>query len=76
MDVPPSDAPGMPTRAELAAYYCSRTQVAVDDWVFYEVFGLFRLAVIMQQIYHRFHLGQTTNPAFKDFVDNTEDPTE
>ncbi|MDQ6618075.1 MAG: phosphotransferase family protein [Actinomycetota bacterium] len=63
----PSDAPGMPTRAELAAYYCAQTGRVVDDWVFYEVFGLFRLAVIMQQIYYRYHHGQTTNPAFQDF---------
>jgi aminoglycoside phosphotransferase (APT) family kinase protein len=63
----PSDAPGMPTRAELAAHYCSRTGLTVDDWVFYEVFGLFRLAVIMQQIYFRFYHGETTNPAFADF---------
>jgi aminoglycoside phosphotransferase (APT) family kinase protein len=63
----PSDAPGMPTRAELAAYYCARTGMVVEDWVFYEVFGLFRLAAILQQIYYRFHHGQTTNPAFKDF---------
>ena len=28
------------------------------------MFGLFRLAVIMQQIYYRFHEGQTHNPAF------------
>jgi aminoglycoside phosphotransferase (APT) family kinase protein len=63
----PSDVPGMPTRAELAAYYSSRTGLVVDDWVFYEVFGLFRLAVIMQQIYYRYHQGQTTNPAFQEF---------
>jgi aminoglycoside phosphotransferase (APT) family kinase protein len=29
--------------------------LAVDDWVFYEVFGLFRLAGVAQQIYDRFH---------------------
>ena len=29
-------------------------------------FGLFRLAVIAQQIYYRFHHGQTTNPTFRD----------
>jgi aminoglycoside phosphotransferase (APT) family kinase protein len=63
----PSDVAGMPTRAELASYYCSQTGLVVDDWVFYEVFGLFRLAVIMQQIYYRYHHGQTTNGAFKDF---------
>lgn len=63
----PSDAPGMPTRAELSEYYGARTGRVVDNWVFYEVFGLFRLAAILQQIYYRFHLGQTTNPAFQDF---------
>jgi aminoglycoside phosphotransferase (APT) family kinase protein len=63
----PSDLPGMPTRAQLVARYAERTGVAVGDWTFYEVFGLFRLAVIAQQIYYRFHHGQTSNPAFKDF---------
>jgi aminoglycoside phosphotransferase (APT) family kinase protein len=63
----PSDLPGMPTRAEVVEHYASRTGLAIGDWTFYEVFGLFRLAVIVQQIYYRFHHGQTTNPAFKDF---------
>jgi aminoglycoside phosphotransferase (APT) family kinase protein len=63
----PSDHPGMPTRAELSAYYCAKSGLAVDDWTFYELFGLFRLAVIIQQIYYRFFHGQTTNPAFEDF---------
>jgi hypothetical protein len=31
------------------------------------VFGLFRLMVILQQIYRRFVLAQTTNPRFADF---------
>jgi len=35
--------------------------------VFYEVYGLFRLAVIAQQIYYRYHHRQTRNPAFKRF---------
>jgi len=35
--------------------------------VFYEVYGLFRLAVIVQQIYFRYHHKQTNNPAFKNF---------
>jgi aminoglycoside phosphotransferase (APT) family kinase protein len=63
----PTDIPGMPTRAEVASYYSAQTGLTVDDWTFYEVFGLFRLAVIMQQIYYRYYHGQTTNPAFKDF---------
>ena len=63
----PSDLPGMPTRAEIVERYAERTGVAVRDWTFYEVFGLFRLAVIAQQIYYRFFHGQTSNPAFEHF---------
>lgn len=62
-----SHLPGMPTREEMVARYLERTGLPVDDWRFYEVFGLFRLAVIAQQIWARYRSGQTTNPAFKDF---------
>ena len=63
----PTDLPGMPSREEVVAQYCQATGRTVEDWPFYEVFGLFRLAVIVQQIYLRFDRGETTNPAFKDF---------
>jgi aminoglycoside phosphotransferase (APT) family kinase protein len=57
----------MPTRAEIVARYGERTGVGAAAWTFYEVFGLFRLAAIAQQIYYRYHHGQTRNPAFKRF---------
>ena len=38
-----------------------------EQWRFYEVFGLFRLAVIAQQIYYRYFHGQTTNEAYAIF---------
>ena len=60
----PSDLPGMFTRNEIVAYYRERTGLDTAAWPFYETFGLFRLAVIVQQIYYRYHHGQTTNPAF------------
>ncbi len=63
----PTDLPGMPTRAEVVAAYAERSGLAVDDWLFYEVFGLFRLAVILQQIWARYVHGETTNPAFAAF---------
>jgi len=63
----PTHAPGMLTRTEVVAYYGQRTGWRVDHFDFYEVFGLFRLMVIIQQIYRRFVLGQTTNPQFKGF---------
>jgi aminoglycoside phosphotransferase (APT) family kinase protein len=63
----PTDAPGMLTRQEVIEHYCERTGLAIDDWSFYEVFGLFRLATIIQQIYKRYHLRQTRNRTFRHY---------
>ena len=58
----------MLTRSELVDAYLERSgRTRPDNWTFYEVYGIFRLAVIIQQIYYRYHKGQTTNPAFKNF---------
>jgi aminoglycoside phosphotransferase (APT) family kinase protein len=63
----PTHLPGMLTRDEVVEYYSRRTGLTIDNWTFYEVYGLFRLAAVLQQIYFRFHHGETTNPAFADF---------
>jgi aminoglycoside phosphotransferase (APT) family kinase protein len=63
----PTDAPGMLTRREVVEHYSERTGMPVEDWVFYEVFGLFRLATIVQQIYKRYHLRETRNRAFRHY---------
>jgi aminoglycoside phosphotransferase (APT) family kinase protein len=63
----PTHLPGMPTRREVVEYYCDRAGLSAENWAFYEVFGLFRLAVIAQQIYYRYHHKQTRNPAFRQF---------
>jgi aminoglycoside phosphotransferase (APT) family kinase protein len=65
----PSNAPGMLSRREVVDYYCDRMGFELTDreWAFYEVFALFRLAVILQQIYYRYHHKQTTNPKFKNY---------
>ncbi len=65
----PTHLPGMLTREEVVAHYGARTGLTVTPgrWRFYEVFGLFRLAAIAQQIYYRYHHGQTTNEAFAVF---------
>lgn len=65
----PTHEAGMLTRREVVAYYGERTGRDVSHWRFYEVFGLFRLMVIIQQIYRRYALGQTTNPQFAGFGD-------
>jgi aminoglycoside phosphotransferase (APT) family kinase protein len=63
----PTYVPGMLTRREVIDYYGQRSGLHVDNFDFYEVFGLFRLMVIIQQIYRRFALGQTSNPQFAGF---------
>jgi aminoglycoside phosphotransferase (APT) family kinase protein len=63
----PTHLPGMFTRAEVKAAYAKASGRVVADWTFYEVYGLFRLAGILQQIYYRYHHGQTRNPKFRRF---------
>jgi aminoglycoside phosphotransferase (APT) family kinase protein len=63
----PTHLPGMLTRREVWDRYCERTGLRSANPAFYEVYGLFRLAVIAQQIYYRYHHRQTRNPAFKRF---------
>ena len=63
----PTHLPGMLRRDEVVAYYLERTGLKPENWTFYEVYGLFRLAVIAQQIYFRYHHKQTRNPAFRNF---------
>ncbi len=65
----PSHLPGMPTREQFVARYLELSGRKCADFTFYEVFGLFRLAVIIQQIWARYRAGQTTNPAFAGFGD-------
>ncbi len=65
----PTNLPGMLSRAEVVDYYCERTGCSVtpEQWRFYEVYGLFRLGVIAQQIYYRYFHRQTTNEAYAIF---------
>ncbi len=63
----PTHLPGMFTRDEFVAHYAARTGLEIGDWRFYEVYGLFRLAAVIQQLYRRFHDGQTHNPVFEDY---------
>ncbi|HYG69027.1 MAG TPA: phosphotransferase family protein [Anaeromyxobacteraceae bacterium] len=63
----PTHLPGMLTRREVWERYGERTGLRTENAAFYEVQGLFRLAVIAQQIYYRYHHRQTRNPAFKRF---------
>ncbi|MDJ0766553.1 MAG: phosphotransferase family protein [Myxococcota bacterium] len=59
-----SNIEGMLTRKAQISRYCENTGTKVDNFDFYYCFGLFRLAVIAQQIYYRFFHGQTSDNRF------------
>ncbi|MFT6809826.1 MAG: aminoglycoside phosphotransferase (APT) family kinase protein [Saprospiraceae bacterium] len=63
----PSALPGNPNRSQLLALYESKTGRSMDNPVFYYAFGLFKTAVILQQIYARFKLGHTNDERFANF---------
>lgn len=63
----PTHLPGMFTRDQVVAYYLAQTGLEIDSFNFYLVFGYFRLAGILQQIYARFYHGDTDNPRFAEF---------
>jgi len=56
--------PGNLTRQEFAQRYSERSGRDVSNLLYYYVFGLFKNAVVMQQIYSRYHRGLTTDPRF------------
>jgi aminoglycoside phosphotransferase (APT) family kinase protein len=59
--------PGWFTRDELVERYAQSTGSDVAHIGYYEVLGVFKLAVIVQQIYCRYHRGQTNDNRFRDF---------
>ena len=60
----PTATPGMMTREEVARRYLERSGRRTDALVFYYAFGLFRTAVVAQQIYYRFAKGLTKDARF------------
>ena len=52
------------TRAEAARRYAERSGRDVSRLPWYYVFGMFKIAVIVQQIYFRYHRGQTQDARF------------
>lgn len=60
----PTNYPGSMTRRELAERYGRITGRDVSNLAFYLVFARFKLAVIAQQIYYRYHHGLTKDARF------------
>jgi aminoglycoside phosphotransferase (APT) family kinase protein len=60
----PTHTPGFLSREEAARRYAGRTGRDVSEFDYYLVFGTFKMAVVLQQIYVRFHRGQTRDQRF------------
>jgi aminoglycoside phosphotransferase (APT) family kinase protein len=65
----PTSYPGSMKRAELAEYYAKITGRDVSEMVFYLALGQFKVAVIVQQIYLRYHQGLTHDARFAPLAD-------
>jgi aminoglycoside phosphotransferase (APT) family kinase protein len=60
----PTYLEGFPSRAEVVARYAARSGCDLAAIGFFETFALFKLAVVLQQIYVRFVRGQTKDERF------------
>jgi aminoglycoside phosphotransferase (APT) family kinase protein len=66
----PTLLPGTPGRADVLELYARVSGRAVDDSVFYYAYGLFKVAVIVQQLYVRYQSGLTTDSRFASLGDS------
>ena len=64
----PTHLEGALSRKQMIDYYAQLSGRSIEDFSFYYCFGLFRLAVIAQQIYYRYYHGQTKDQRFKDLI--------
>ena len=69
MQFSPTTLPGNPTRDELIERYARKSGRDVSNLTFYYVYGLFKLAVIVQQIYYRYKKGYTQDPRFANLIE-------
>jgi len=64
----PTHLPGSLSRQELVERYTAQAGRAVGAVLFYYVFALFKVAVIVQQIYRRYVDGHTHDPRFGPLI--------
>jgi aminoglycoside phosphotransferase (APT) family kinase protein len=65
----PTNVPGSLTRAEVVQRYTQKTGSDPSQIAFYLAFARFKLAVIVQQIYYRYHQGLTKDERFASMPD-------
>jgi aminoglycoside phosphotransferase (APT) family kinase protein len=67
-----TDRPGYLTRDEVVERYAARSGRDLSAIRFYEVFAVFKIAVVIQQIFYRYARGQTNDSRFATFDKRVE----
>jgi aminoglycoside phosphotransferase (APT) family kinase protein len=65
----PTSVPGSMTRRELAERYGTQSGRDVSNVLYYYVYGLFKTAVVLQQIYYRYKHGFTKDERFAPLIE-------
>ena len=60
--------PGNLTREEVVTRYGAARNAEAVDPLYYYIYGIFKIAVIIQQIYARYHRGYTEDKRFADLI--------
>lgn len=60
----PTIMPGNPSRIEIVERYAQKSGRSIRHLTFYYAYGLFKIAVIVQQIFFRYKKGYTQDPRF------------
>jgi len=60
---------GLPTRAEIAVRYGERTGLDVSGIAWYEAFAQWKTAVVVQQLHHRWKVGDSTDERMATIAD-------
>ncbi len=68
----PTAVPGSYTRREFAEHYSRLTGRSLEHLAFYSAFGLYKTAVVAQQIYVRFVRGHTKDPRFAMMIEGVK----
>ena len=64
--------PGWMKRSDIIERYASRSRRDLSNISYYHTFAIFKLAVVIQQIYYRYHVGQTRDERFAEFDKRVE----
>ncbi len=64
--------PGWMKRSEIIERYATRSGRDLSNVAYYHIFAVFKLAVVIQQIFFRYHAGQTRDARFADFDERVD----